>query len=163
MTTPLIRDEEQIFDASRYLKLEIDKDGGWIQNGVAMTHPGIRKQFFTALSKTEDGGYIVRIGREICSVLVHDAPFVVTSVDHQPDGTFLIKLSDETSEILQPDGLWIGNDNVPYSKVKNGVYHARFSRAAYYQLARHIALDEKEGKYYLSAGDQKFEIPVRLD
>lgn len=163
MTTPLIKDDEQIFDASRHLKLEIDKDGGWIQNGVPMTHPGIRKQFFTALSKTEDGRYIVRIGKEICSVLVHDAPFVVTTMDHQPDGSFLIKLSDGTSEELKPDSLWIGNDNVPYTKVKNGVYHARFSRAAYYQLARHIVMDETEWKYYLSEGDQKFEIPVRLD
>ncbi len=106
---------------------------------------------------------MVRIGREICSVIVHDAPFVVTTVDHQPDGSVWIKLSDGTTEELKPDCLWIGNDNIPYSKVKNGVFHARFSRAAYYQLARHIVMDEKEGKYYLGTGNRKYEIPVRLE
>ena len=161
MTTPIIKDDERVFDSSMYLKLEIDKDGDWIQNGVPMTHPGIRHQFFKALSKTDDGRYFVKIGREICSVLVSDAPFVVTTLDHHADGSIWIKLSDETTEELKPDCVWIGSDNVPYSTIKDGNFHARFSRAAYYQLARHIVVDEKDGKFYLDTGGQKQEIPVR--
>jgi hypothetical protein len=151
-------DEKQVFDSTKYLKLQIDKDGKWFQNGAEMTHPGIRLQFFEALTKTNDGSYFVRIGREVCSVLVEDAPFVVTMLDRRSDGKLFIRLSDETQEELKPDGLWIGNDNVPYALVKGGAFHARFSRAAYYQMSRWITLDEEQGQFYLDCGDRKYEL-----
>ncbi len=148
----------QFFDSSKYLKLEIDKDGKWFQNGAEIIHPGIRSQFFQALVKTADGDYLVKIGREICSVIVQDAPFVVTTVDKGPRNQILIRLSDESVEELKPDSLWIGDDNVPYVFVKNGSFHARFSRPAYYQLAKSIIYKEDEGKIYLIDGNREVEV-----
>ncbi len=155
--------DDPVFDATKYLKLEIDKDGMWFQNGAPMTHPGIKAQFFNALTKTEDGHYQVKIGREVCSVIVHDAPFVVTTVDRQSDGNFVIKLTDGSQEQLRPEGLWIDRDNVPYTNVKSGAFHARFSRAAYYQLAEFIVFEEETRKYFLSVGDRKHELPLRSE
>lgn len=148
----------QFFDSSKYLKLEIDKDGKWFQNGAEIIHPGIRSQFFQALVKTSDGGYLIKIGREICSVIVQDAPFVVRTVDKGPRNQILIRLSDESVEELKPDWLWIGDDNVPYVLIKNGSFHARFSRPAYYQLAKSIIYKEDEGKFYFIDVNREIEV-----
>ncbi len=155
--------DQIVFDSTKYLKLEIDKDGRWFQNGAEISHPGIRSQFFQALVKTQDGGYQVRIGREVCSVIVHDAPFVVRTVDVSADGNLLLKLSDDTIETLEPGLLWIGEGNVPYVTVKAGAFHARFSRPAYYELAKCLLCDENDGKYYFSTSSGRHEIEVRSD
>ncbi|MGD9817666.1 MAG: hypothetical protein AB7V04_03100 [Desulfomonilaceae bacterium] len=153
--------DDFVFDSTKYLRLEIDKDGKWFQNGAEIIHPGIRSQFYKALNKKADGDYFVKIGREICSVIVHDAPFVVTQVDQTSDGSIYIKLNDGTQEQLVPDRLWIGKENVPYVMVKLGAFHARFSRPAYYQLARWIVFKEAEGKFYFSHGDNQFELRIK--
>lgn len=163
MNGAFVKGDDQVFDSTKYLRLEIDKDGVWIQNGAPMTHPGIRAQFFQALAKTDDGGYQVRIGREVCSVIVHDAPFVVTTIDRHPGDRIILKLSDETEEELKPESLWIGKDNIPYTRIKEGAFHARFGRAAYYQLAKYIVFDEKDGKYYLRIGDNRCESPLNME
>lgn len=155
--------DSKFFDSTKYLKLEIDNEGRWFQNGAEITHPGIRAYFFEALTKTADGAYLVKIGREVCSVTVHDAPFIVTLVDERPDGLLFIRLNDETMEELKPDSLWIGEHNVPYIMVKNGEFHAKFSRPAYYQLAKWIIFKEDEGKFFLTRADRTYELKINAE
>ena len=71
------------FDVSPYLRLFIDKDGKWYQNGVEIIHPGVLRQFMEALETDSDHHYRIRIGREVCSVEVEDTPFVVTGVSEE--------------------------------------------------------------------------------
>ncbi len=130
----LKREEDQIlFDASPYLRLYIDKDGRWFQNGLEIIHKEIYLQFNQVLEKTADGGYRVRMGKEICRVEVEDAPFVVRRIIENEKGQVMLELNDETKEIFNPYKFWIGKNNIPYSHVKEGAFHARFSRPAYYQ------------------------------
>ncbi len=150
---------EQIFDATPYLKLFIDKEGRWFQNGVEIIHPLIYKQFNLMLEKTSDSQYLVRLGREICQVEVEDAPFVVQGVTEQTNGDLSLELNDGTIEPFVPQRFWIGDENVPYTDVKEGAFHARFSRAAYYQVARYIAWDEAAQEFYVTIGDGR--VPVR--
>jgi hypothetical protein len=97
------------------------------------------------LEKTPSGGYQVRMGREVCGVEVEDAPFVVKGINEGSDGSISIQLNDGTTEPFDPAGFWMGKENVPYCKIRDGLFHARFSRPAYYQIARYIHSDG-EGK-----------------
>jgi uncharacterized protein len=148
------------FDATPYLRLVIDKEGRWFQNGAEIIHPGIYRQFCQMLEKSADGDYRVRMGREVCRVEVQDAPFVVRSVSEQEEQLF-VHLNDESVEPLDPEHFWIGDEHVPYVTVKDGKFHARFSRPAYYGLARHIECDEQEQEFYLTIGGRRSRIDVR--
>ena len=150
---------EQVFDATPYLKLFIDKDGRWFQNGEEIIHTAIYGQFCAMLEKTADGGYQVRMGREICGVEVEDAPFVVKSVIENAQGEISIQLNDRTTEPFDPDGFWIGKENVPYCSVKDGSFHARFSRPAYYQIAHYIDSDPQGEEFFFRVNGKR--IPVK--
>jgi hypothetical protein len=142
----------QVFDASPYLKLFIDKDGRWFQNGAEIIHPEIYKQFNQMLERLSHGEYRVRMGNEICRVEVEDAPFVIMRVSQDDRGRILMELNDGGSETLDPEHLWISQDNVPYCRVKGDSFHARFSRPAYYQLAKFIVTDDEKDFFLLIEG-----------
>ncbi len=150
---------ESVFDATPYLKLFIDKDGRWFQNGKEIIHSGIYKLFAGSLEKASDGGYQVRMGQQICRVEVEDAPFVVKSVIDENQGPISIVLNDGSEEPLDPQSFWIGAENVPYCRVKGGVFPARFSRPAYYRLVGHIVAGENENEFFFRIGDE--QIPIR--
>ncbi len=141
-------EDGKVFDATPYLKLTIDKDGRWFQNGVEIIHPEIYRQFNQMLEKLPEGGYQVRLGREVCRVEVEDAPFVIVQASLDGEGRIALVLNDGTVETLNPEVFWIGKDNVPYCHVKKNEFLARFSRAAYYQLSEHIVAGD-EGDFFL--------------
>jgi hypothetical protein len=148
MTDFSTQDQEEVLDWTPHLKLFIDKDGAWFQNGAQIVHPEIYLLFNQILEKDLDGGYQVRLGGEVCRVQVEDAPFVVQRVEEDERDRLYIELNDKTRELFDPERFWIGEKNVPYIKVKNGSFHARFSRPAYYQLAEHIVADEREESFF---------------
>ncbi|MEW6352256.1 MAG: hypothetical protein AB1646_24655 [Thermodesulfobacteriota bacterium] len=137
----------EFFDASPYLKLTIDKDGRWFQNGAEIIHREIYLEFNRMLERAPDGGYRVRLGREVCRVHVEDAPFVVQRVVRDHEAGILIELNDATREPFDPERFWIGDEHIPYVLVKDGLFHARFSRPAYYQIAEHI-VSEDDGRTF---------------
>ena len=121
-------------------------------------HPEIYRLFTGMLEKTADGAYRVRFGGEVCRVEVEDAPFVVKFVDEEAEGRIVIQLNDGSREPLDPESFWIGGANVPYCKVKGGEFHARFSRPAYYQVARYIISGEDENAFFLLIDGKRTEI-----
>lgn len=149
----------EFFDATPFLKLVIDKDGRWFQNGAEIVHPSVYRQFCAMLEHTADGGYQVRMDKEVCRVEVEDAPFVILRVMEQDSGPFLLLLNDGTTEPFDPDQFWIGEHNVPYCTVKNRVFHARFSRPAYYQLASHIVQGQDENEFFIEVQGKR--VPVK--
>ena len=151
-------DSADVFDATPFLRLVIDKDGRWFQNGAEIIHPHIYRQFCAMLEHAPDGGYQVRMGKEICRVEVEDAPFVVQRVEDMDGNEVSILLNDGTTEKLDPEGFWIGAHNAPYCTVKQGGFHARFSRPAYYQIAQHIEQGEKDDEFFLVLGATRVRI-----
>lgn len=149
----------EVFDASPYLKLVIDKEGNWFQNGAEIVHPEIYRLFNQLLEKAPDGGYLVRMGCEICKVEVEDAPFVVKRLIENDHAQLELELNDGSREPFDPKFFWIGDQNIPYCRVKNTVFHARFSRPAYYQLARHIVTDENEQEFFLLLDGER--VPIK--
>ncbi len=72
-----------------------------------------------------------------------------------------LELNDGSSEILDPETLWINRENVPYILVKNGQFPARLSRPAYYELARTLDFDELQNTFVLKLKGKTW--PVRSE
>ncbi len=159
MTNNTNDDAQEIFDATPYLSLFIDKEGRWFQNGAEIIHPRIYRLFSGSLSRSEAGGYQVRVGNQVCAVEVEDAPYVVQCIETAESGQIVLILNDETREPFQPEDFWIGTENVPYVSIRGGQFHARFSRPAYYQLAEYVNSEDEES-FYFTIGGQR--IPVQF-
>lgn len=149
---------QEIFDASSCLYLFIDKDARWFQNGAEIVHPEIYALFNKNLEPDGEGGYRIRIGREICSVHVEDAPFVVREVFADEQDRLCIALNDGTTEVFDPKVFRIGAENIPYCDVKDGRFHARFSRQAYYSLAKHIKGNENDTGFVFELNGEQFPV-----
>jgi hypothetical protein len=143
--------------------LRIDKDGRWFFQGEEITHRKTYLLYSRSLTRDKSGQIILRVGREQCPVEVEDAPFVVTTVEFIPYGldgqeAIWLTLNDETREKLDPATLRIGPGNIPYCKVREGMFEARFSRNAYQLLVPHIQHDEKENRFSLSLNKTKYPL-----
>jgi len=69
-------------------------------------------------------------------VEAEDAPFVVATMEFVSAGpgdeeAIWLTLNDETREKMAPDTLRIGPNHIPYCRVREGMFEARFSRNAY--------------------------------
>ena len=140
--------------------IRIDKDGRWFYRGEEITHRRTYLLYSRSLTRDASGRILLRVGREECPVEVEDAPFVVATVEFIPSGmdgreALWLTLNDETREKMTPQTLRIGPDHVPYCRVREGMFEARFSRNAYQILTPHIQLDEKENRFFLSLNGKK--------
>ena len=143
------------------LPLRIDKEGRWFFQGEEITHRKTYLLYSRSLTRDESDRIIVRIGREQCPVEVEDAPLVVTTLEFVPFGldgqeAIWLTLNDETREKMDPGTLRIGPSNIPYCKVRGGLFDARFSRNAYQLLVHHIHHDEKDKRFFLSLNKNKY-------
>lgn len=143
--------------------IHIDKEGRWFHKGVEMIRREFVRSFYQQMELDAVGQYIIYWGGKRCYVDVADTAFVVRRVSYLNEETgkgsgFVLNLSDDTEEELRPDTLYMGEANVLYCRVKDGIFPARFNRAAYYQLAAHI--EAAGGDYVLPVNGRKFKIAV---
>ncbi len=135
-----------------FYDIRIDKEGIWYYKGAEMFRREIVELFYRHLKKDEAGKYLIELENDCCYLEVEDTAFVVKSVfcsEYENGYQFFLLLSDGTIEKLNPDKIWIGQDNVLYCKIKSGPFDARFSRASYYQLAEYIQYDPQKDVYFL--------------
>lgn len=133
----------------------IDKEGAWYQDGLQILHKRTYLHNCKNLHKDDEGRYYVDEGRGKVYAVVEDAPFVVRTVNVR-DGRLYIVLNDETEELLDYDSLYLNNDNIPYTTIKNATFEARFTRPAYYELSKHIMQEGDE--FYIEIGGVKRRI-----
>jgi len=130
----------------------IDKRGNWFQDGIKIRHRLTYLYNNKLLDRDEEGRYFVDEGSGRLYIQVEDTPFVVKMIHKKDDGYHLI-LNDETQELMDFDSLTINNENIPYVKIKDGKFDARFLRPAYYELMKYLI---KEGnRYYIDNGNRK--------
>lgn len=146
--------------------IRIDKDGVWYYQGAEMFRREFVNYFYQNLHIDETGRYVIILPDDRCYVDVEDTAFIVKAVDYvkteNGNGTGIsLRLCDETREELDPCTLRIGPENVMYCQVRNNEFKARFSRAAYYQLAEYIEHDEVREIFYLKIGGQVFNIEAK--
>jgi uncharacterized protein len=141
--------------------ISIDKEGRWYHQGAEMIHREFIRLFFQNMELDSEGRYLINWHGTRCYVDVEDTAFVVTSVSldrgsrRQPS-RIKISLNDDTQEVLSPDTLRVEKDHVLYCTVKSNVFPARFTRAAYYQLAEFV--EEDGGRYFLSLNGRRHYI-----
>ena len=138
----------------------IDKEGRWFFQGEEITHRKTYLLYNRHLTRDDAGRIILKIGHEICSVEVEDAPFVVKTLECvTAKGEVLesigLILNDDTREPLIPETLRISASHIPYCQVRGGMFEARFSRGAYQLLAQFIEQDEREERFFILIDGKK--------
>lgn len=141
----------------------IDEHGQWFCEG----NPILDKDLFKILSRSlfeKEGKYFLRCEGEVHPVRVADAPLWVryVHVKLSSDGrveSIEIELTDERREVLRPDTLRVKNDRALYCLATKKNLKARFSRTAYYELARYIEWDEEVQRYFIVVAGKKHIIP----
>ncbi|MBN1364141.1 MAG: DUF1285 domain-containing protein [Syntrophaceae bacterium] len=144
-------------------KIKIDKDGLWYYNGAHMFRKEILNIFFKHLKIDECGRYLIELGSERCYLDVEDTAFIVEAVfktRNPANGRDQIEvlLNDGSCEILEMSSLQRGKKNVPYCRVKEGKFTARFSRKSYYQLAEFIEQSENDAYFFIDLNGEKYFI-----
>ncbi len=119
--------------------LSIDDEGRFLHRGEPVTHARTLEVLWSSLARTEDGRWMVRIGRESAYVDVGETPWAVRGVIDRGADVPVLLLSDGTREPLDPGTLSVGPDGVLRCRVKGG-QPARLTRAG--QVALGALLDE---------------------
>lgn len=136
-------------------ELFLSKDCEWFHDGVRITHQGIIDRLNRGLQRDGDV-YYAAIGYERARVIVEDAPYLITGI-REESGELILEINDGTIEKYDPATLHIGENNVPYTIVKKTKDRARFTRPAYYQLARYL-IETSEGALAFEIGGKIFDI-----
>ncbi|MBN2062769.1 MAG: DUF1285 domain-containing protein [Deltaproteobacteria bacterium] len=138
----------------------IDKEGRWYHRGSEMIHREIILDFYRHMEMDQHGRCIINWNGAPCYVETEDTPYCVrrTRMEGSRESggisRFVLHLSGGESEALNPSTLNMGKDNILYCKVRDGIFPARFSRAAYYQLAEYI--EEENGRFFLPVNGEKY-------
>ncbi|MEX0999378.1 MAG: hypothetical protein WD000_05390 [Thermodesulfobacteriota bacterium] len=132
----------------------IDKRGNWFQDGIKIRHRITYLYNNKLLKRDEEGRYYLDEGSGKLYIEVEDTPFVVKMVNKMGNDFFII-LNDETQEKLDLETLTINSENIPYAKIKQGEFDARFTRAAYYEFMKYLK-KEGENYYIMSNGEKHF-------
>lgn len=128
-------------------KILIDEEGHWYYEGISPIRDDFVKMFYEHLDLIENNVYVIKLYGDICKVDVKDTAYVVWGVDYSDDSRVMLTLSDWSKEELNPESVWIGNNNVLYCRVKQGKFPCRFARKAFYQISG--LLFEENNRFYL--------------
>lgn len=136
----------------------IDRDGHWYHEGVRITHPGLVRAFAGhVVRRPENGALVLRWGPHDHPLTVADTAVVLHHVQ-RPDpatGQFRAQLVDGRVMFLDAGRLRVGARNVLYGTLPDGE-PARFSRAAYYQMAAWIV--EVRGGFAVAVGERQWRL-----
>jgi uncharacterized protein len=136
-------------------RLRIDRDGDWFHEGEEVSHEGILASLRQGL-QVDSAGHFLQIGSVRVPVEVEDAPFVVVRFETEGEG-WALWLSDGSREVLDPASLVLRQGDVPYCRVKDGRFEARFSRAAAWQLLQRLDTPPG-GTPTLAAGGRRYPL-----
>ncbi len=145
--------------------IRIDTEGSWFYRDTKMVRQEIIDRFYRNLCQDASGMYFIEIGGQRCPVEVEDTAHVIWALRWGKAGDTedfaLLLLSDGSAEILDPATLRIGENHIPYCRIKKGRFEARFSRPAYYELAERLQHDPTDDAYFISLGDRKYTLQDR--
>lgn len=140
----------------------IDDHGNWFCEG----NPVVDEQLFRILSRSlfeRDGRCFLQCEGEIHPVQFADAPLWVRYVHLQTDsrGNLLavdIELVDGRRESLDAETLSVAHNQALYCRATRRRLKARFGKAAYYELTRHLHTDASETRFYFIIANQRYDI-----
>lgn len=130
---------------SREYTYHVDLDGTLWIDGYPSDVTSLYETFYRTMSRHDDGRLFARCQGEVCWIIPEDTAFVVDSIQ-ESGGDPSIPSADAITLLLaggvvvslDPVTLEVGDGNVLYTTVRDGAFRARFTRKAYYQLARYV-------------------------
>ena len=133
-------------------EIRLDARGKWTHEGLDFENPRIIDLFSRSVDRTEGGTWVLEVGRFTYPITVEDCGFFVERInfDHDPP---LLRLSDQTTEELDPETLEYAGDGRLYCTVKDGAFRARFKWDAYHALGERFV--EEDGEIFLVWDDQR--------
>ena len=144
--------------------LILDRDGRWYDQGVRVTNPRLAEFLLTHLTRSEDGRYLVDVGRDKRYVDVQDAPYRALGIELAEAASarecLLVRLNDGSVEPFDPTTFWIGQDGSPYCLVRNRAHRVRFTAESYRQLSAFITEEADTGRYLLQIGSDRIPVPT---
>lgn len=147
----------------------VDAEGDWYHDGNRILRENIIALFLESLSMSPSGKYEIQCNQERYELEAADTPFVVSSVDREISADLrkeeiLLRFRHlSPAEPLDPSTLRVGRENILYCTVRNGRFPARFSRPAYYQLARWIEEVPETGRFALTLNGIRHSIAYSED
>lgn len=154
----LIESGEQIDE------IKLDSEGNWFHNGVMFTNERIIDFFNKSISKTKDGQYVIHYGNFVYPIVVEDVPFFITGVRFEGFGEFesvYITIRSRGEELLDPETLYVGNQNALYCRVYNGEFPAKFLHSPSFQILER--LEESDDVFYLHICGKKIVLKEKSD
>ena len=139
---------------------QVDREGRIFHDGTEIVDPPVLRFFLRAMTRTEEGRYLVMCQGERNWFEVHDTPFVVQRLRLAVEGGVLgaaeLCFPGDYREALDPAGLETENDLL-FCRVLGGAFRARFGRVAMQQLGPFLT-DTGAGSALLVRG---IHYPVR--
>jgi hypothetical protein len=149
----------------REYRYQVDREGRVFHDGTEIVDPAVLRFFLLAMTRTEDGRYLVlcqgeRNWFDADGPALNGGPFVVQRLRVESDGGSLRRVelvfAGDYHEPLDPATLESERDQLS-CRVRGGRFRARFGRVALQQLAPFL-LDQDEGSALVVAG---VRYPVR--
>jgi len=143
--------------------IRIDKDGVWYYRGMEMIRKDIVQHLYRHIKRSQDGRFLIEISEDQAYLDVEDTPYVIKSVAFafQADkggDLITLKMPDDSWDELDPATLRVGADNTFYGMARGLGFEVRFSRASYYELAKHIEYEAGTDKYYVCLNNHHYYI-----
>ena len=143
--------------------IRIDKDGVWYYRSMEMIRKDIVQHLYRHIKRGQDGRYLIEIGEDRAYLDVEDTPYVIKSLAFaaQADKAgdlITLQMPDDSWDELDPSTLRVGADNTLYGMARGLGFEARFSRASYYELAKHIEYEDGTDKFYICLNNHRYYI-----
>lgn len=137
----------------------VDRDGRVLHDGTEIVDARTLGFFLRAMTRTEDGRWLVVCQGERNWFTPHDTPFVVQRLGHAVDAgaaAIALHLAGGYHEPLDPSTLEAEAGQL-FCRVRRGAFRARFGRIAMQQIAPFLVGDG-DG-LALAVGDLRYPIP----
>lgn len=149
-------------------EIQVDREGDWFYEGRKIFRPEILEVFYAKLDRLPTGEFVLHDFRGPCLLDVADTPFVISRIDFEKEQSgaerIMIRFKNISRfEILDPDTLEIGEDNVLYCRLEDRRYSAKFSRPAYYQLAEFIHEDDTGQGFHIELNGKRHSIGLKSE
>lgn len=126
------------------VKLELNNRGEWIHDGTVLRHRRMCALLHRSIARDDAGGLVVTTGRDVLPIQCHDTPFFIIDVRTETDDTIILRLSDDSEEILTTQGLHYCDDNRFRVRVKNGCFWALAFRGVHEFFQNRLVAVEPE-------------------
>jgi uncharacterized protein len=137
--------------------LSVDLEGRLCHRGEPITHRRTLEVLWGSLTRSPEGRYLVRVGRESGYVRIDDAPYGVRGVTFE-QGAPTVHLTDGSVEPLDPCTLSVDHEGVLHCVVKRE-HRARFTRSAQVDLGLRLEEDAgAPGRFLLRLDGRAFPV-----